>query len=72
MSSLTATYNSKVVQMAWMTRPIQFNGSIKGVKSIVNHEGILLTLENGKQYLLHIVPKTKAVLVEAKEMSSNW
>lgn len=42
------------------------------MKSIVNHEGILLTLQDGTQYLVHIVPNMKPVLVNAKEMSSNW
>lgn len=72
MSSLTQIYNSKVVKITCMTRPMQSSGHSKGVKALIDHEGVLLTLENGSTYLVHIVPETKPVLVSSSQMSSNW
>ena len=65
-------YNSRVVKFEWVTRAMNSSGKHISNNTVINHEGILITLESGKQYLVHIVPDMKAVLVDANEMSHHW
>lgn len=39
---------------------------------LIEHQGILVKLDSGKEYLIHIVPKSKAVITDSIHMTSKW
>ncbi|XP_031569997.1 uncharacterized protein LOC116304407 isoform X3 [Actinia tenebrosa] len=71
-SGLTRLYNSKVVKVERVKRPL--NGFLG--KLGVPHSGVVVTTASGKRYLVHKGPgygkSSQTVVTDAKNMSKKW
>ncbi|KAI9999617.1 hypothetical protein NQD34_018342 [Periophthalmus magnuspinnatus] len=73
---LRTLYNSKVKSAELMTRPKQGMPSWVPNTYFTSHSGVRVTLDNGKQYLIHKGPgygkASDTVVTDANHMSNKW
>ncbi|KAK7918961.1 hypothetical protein WMY93_010245 [Mugilogobius chulae] len=75
-SGLNELYNSRVVSADLVRRPKQGMPSWVPNTYFTSHSGVRVTLDNGKQYLIHKGPgygkASDTVVTDARHMSNKW
>ena len=71
--NMTQSYeDAPIVAASVHSRPEQPNLSDEKLDEIADHWGIVVTLNDGRKFLVHSTPETGVVATDAKNMSDRW
>ena len=71
--NMTQSYrDAPIVAASVHSRPKQLNLSNEKLDEIADHWEIVVTLNDGRKFLVHSTPETGVVATDAKNMSDRW